>query len=270
MQTKQFEHGQRVWCRDGRRAKFVCRTDEGIVIKFGFYQPGQGDEDEYFDGVDIVSEVFDAAPVEAIEAKVVELEAKAATLRQEILESQKAIRDGERTVKERLAKLAKFDALVNLEAFIDGKITHFVEVGPYDSMVKVLTKGQELHRQDDGSRFDPKEMKLMSLFGRTGGALLWKVNDYYDGSGHWHQVYPCASLEEANALAAKIIAEKFETLPIDRPWVFEPLVKSAELIGAPIPERIPAAIKNYKRKSAEDKILKLKTEQEALAAQLVA
>lgn len=269
MSEEQFTPGQRVWCRDGRKAEFVALTDHGIVVRFGFYRPGGGDEgDEYYDGIDIVGEVFTQAPVEAVEARVTELQAKADALQKQIYESQKTLRDGERATRDRLEKLAKFDALASIEVFIDGKMTHFVEAGPNDSAVRVLTKDQELHTQNDHGRFDPKEIKLMSLFGRSGGDLAWKVNDYYDGSGSWHSVYPCASLDEANALAAKLIDEKFAAFDSTRAWTFETLAKSAAAIGVLIPEHITAAIAAHKRQQITERLSKLQAEAAVLRAQI--
>jgi hypothetical protein len=271
MSEVQFTPGQRVWCRDGRKAEFVANSPHGTIVRLGFYRPGYDKEmDEYYDGLEVVGEVFAEAPIEVIEARVSELQAKAVALQERIYNAEKTLRESERTTKGRLERLAKFDALASIEAIIDGKMTHFVRVGPYDGVVRVLTKEQELHPQDDRCRFDPKEIRLMCLFGRSGGDLTWKVNDYYDGSGNWHAVYPCTSLDEANALATKIITKKFTTFDSARAWESEMAAKSATTIGVPIPKHIAAGIAAYKKQQIAERLSKLQAECEVLRAEIAA
>jgi len=52
-----------------------------------------------------------------------------------------------------------------------------------------------------------KDMKLLSLFGSSGGDLTWQINRYRDGSGGWTEMTPCLSYEEAINVARQLFAE---------------------------------------------------------------
>src|SRR5580693_3435660 len=47
--AKKLTSGQQVWCLDGRRAEFLAETPLGIIVRMGFYRPGdpQDGGDEY-------------------------------------------------------------------------------------------------------------------------------------------------------------------------------------------------------------------------------
>jgi hypothetical protein len=103
-----------------------------------------------------------------------------------------------------LERIKQYAGLENLDQFLAGKITHFVEhcYGP----PKIKTFKEALEQTDDYGR-RVKDLKLLSLFGRSGGDLAWRVNDYQDGSGSWREMTPCLSREEALEVARKVFAE---------------------------------------------------------------
>lgn len=83
----------------------------------------------------------------------------------------------------------KLDQLIN---FISGNVKYIVierggtlEISDYDS--SIIDK--------DFGKFD--SLKLLSVFGKTNGDISYKMNDYYDGSGHWVTVHPFSTIEQA-------------------------------------------------------------------------
>lgn len=227
-----FNPGDKIYCADGRRGEFVTHVaGEGFVIRFGFYQPGGGDESgEYFDGVDIVQKIFDKPPIEALSKTVKDLEDRAKNLRTEIRESENVLRDRKRYALETLEKCKKYQGLADIEAWIDGKITHLV-VSDY-SAVKVQPIEVALKEEDD--RYN-KHRKLMTLFGGSNGNLQWRLNSYRDGSGSgWIDVYPFLNEQDARAKAIEILTFRFaEALEKKHHSSYE--IASAKALGMEIP-----------------------------------
>ena len=97
-------------------------------------------------------------------------------------------------------KIAQHDALKHIFDYIDGKITHFVETA-YDSAGIIAFEDFKASPRD-------RDIRLLSLFGRSKGDLFWKANQYYDGSGSgWHYIIPCLSYEDAQT-ALRTVTEK--------------------------------------------------------------
>lgn len=246
--------GQRLWLRDGRRAEFIAETDHGIVVRFGFHRPGSAydSEDEYYDGLDMVSEVFIEPPVEATEARIAELLAKEIEAREALHTAQKAVRDAERDIKERLQKLAKHPPLEMLEALIENRITHFAVKSQYGTLAEIETFEEATTWVDTEFRRNRKELRMLALVG-TGDRLQWMINTYGDGSGNWKStVYPCLSYEEAWKKVAEICQAVAETLPrkgVDSRHIH--VVDNAKKYGIDIPDWITAAVTQLRTDAAQ-------------------
>jgi hypothetical protein len=218
------------------------------------------DEDEvFFEGTRVVSKVYDQAPTEAIDARIRALLDREKTLLDIIaalhIEHVTAMRDADA----RLKYLKQFEPLAFIEDFIQGRITHFV-ICDY-SKVMIKAREEALSTKDDYDRWS-KELKLLTLFGRANGCLQWRLNRYSDGSGGNTDVFPCTSLESAQAKAAEVVAGRFEDLRGKEgyPHGINYVMDTANALGIPIPPDIQECWDLHKAKYKEERIKKLEAE----------
>lgn len=249
-----FTAGQTVYTQHGNKAKYITAADQKHVIQY--YATSEDDEDgeEFLDRVVIVSDVYANPPVQVRDATVAELDAKIYALKQQLRGFETDIRQKQAEMKGLMERLSSVPALRNLEAFIEGKMTHFV-VKRFSS-IEILTKDQAL---DDNDCYD-KGVKLLSLFGTSKGNMSWKLNQYKDGSGTWTEVYPATSLEDAKAQAADLLNEAWEEVRSGSTAYLTTHVKSAAEIGLPIPDDIAAMVKKVRSDAANAVIARLEGE----------
>lgn len=232
-----FEIGMELFTKDGRRVELVAITTDGSyvvsqVIRFdgydGEYNYGRGE-------TTFEQELWEKAPVAVVDEEITV--ANDRIREAEILRSvriREAL-DAEREVRDRLAKLAKYKGLEHLEAFIDGKLTHFVDLYSYD----ILTAAQAIERREYGP-------KLLSLFGDAKGNLSWRVNEYRDGSGSWREMLPATSEEDAASvrserLSSDLVDAYFEEFKkLGRPYPFMTKFKAAIKHGIPVTDQMRA------------------------------
>lgn len=226
---QEYEAGRAYWLRDGREVEYLALTADGQHVVAPVIELETYDGREIGRGpAEFTSELFAKAPVEkrseeivALEVKVRELEKRKAELFSECVNS-------EREIRARLDKLKKYQGLELIEDFIDGKITHLVypeEYGPGKYEIKGI---DSLDIMEYGRK---KGLRLVALFGASGGNLKWRVNEYYDGSGSWKEIIPCGSLEEAEQKRLDRIQadmmEQFQHMSPERPHWFLRLYEAA-------------------------------------------
>ncbi|MBU3577544.1 hypothetical protein [Polynucleobacter sp. UK-Kesae-W10] len=148
-------------------------------------------------------EVFLTPPTVKLEAKVDELDKLITEKRAELKRINAELDQSGRLYQDQLKKLKQHQALQRIEDYMDGKFTHFLQVG-YE--IKLVSKEDALKSPD---RYD-SDMKLLTLFGSTKGDLQWRINRWGDGSGSETNVYPCESEDEAKEIVRKLYAEAVE------------------------------------------------------------
>lgn len=189
-----FEIGMELFTKDGRRVELLAVTTDGAyvvsqVLRFDDYDGSYG----FSRGETTFEEqLWKKAPVTVVDEEIAAAEKRLHEAERLCSEKLSAALNAEREVRDRLAKLSKYKGLEHLEAFIDGKITHFVDLYSYD----ILTAAQAIERREYGP-------KLLSLFGDAKGNLSWRVNEYRDGSGSWREMLPATSEEDAAAIRSE-------------------------------------------------------------------
>lgn len=237
-----------------------------IVVEIGrTYE----DEDEiFFEGTKVVSKVYDQAPTEAIDARIRALLEREKTLLDIIAALHTQHVTAQRDAEARLSYAKQFEALALIEDFLRGRITHFV-ICDY-SRVLVKSREEALDTRDDYDRWS-KELKLLTLFGKTNGSLQWRLNRYSDGSGSGTDVFPCTSLEAAQAKAAEIIEGRFEEIreksKTGYPHGINYVMDSAKALRIPIPFDIQECWDAGKAKAKQEQIAKLEAELASLRAE---
>jgi hypothetical protein len=212
----------------------VLPDGQGFVVRDYFETFGEVDGEpvlEVDDRVHIVKRVFDEAPTEKIHAEVAEAQQRLADIVGKISEARNELRVVEQERKTVLLKLQQVPALRRLEDWIDGKVTHFVTLS-YGT-VSIIPKDEMICDSDAEDKWRrPKRLKLITLFGDSGGDLMWRASQYRDGSSSLDKAcHLCCSEEEARTLAAQIIDHE---LSAERVVWREDLIKSADRIGHPI------------------------------------
>ena len=111
--------------------------------------------------------------------------------------------------------LEQLDALF---AFMAGQITHVVVENYSDYIIESLIDAVEATDTSYYGRASADGLRLVSLFGcRESGErdkndrsfrIDWKINQYRDGSGSRHTIYPCKSYDEAVAKLDELISQK--------------------------------------------------------------
>lgn len=144
-------------------------------------------------------------PRQKINSQIAELRATLEDLRQQILARKRDLQDSKDSCDALMARLKQHESLRQLDEFIAGRVTHYVEIsyGPPS-----IVSFEDAKTDDASSRRD--KLKLLTLFGRTDGNLEWGLNRYSDGSGSNATVYPCTSYIGAVEVAGKLFTEHTE------------------------------------------------------------
>ena len=150
-------------------------------------------------------------------------------------------------------KLLNKAGLSRLDVFINGGITHYVEVQDASYyMPRILpfdkTKDDNLSYDDEQRLPKLQKMRLLSLFGKTDGDLEWELDNYREGSFNTHKVIPCTSLEEAERVLREQIIIKMEKV------TSEDLLQYALKAGVDVPLEYIEKVKAKKRKNAQDSL----------------
>ncbi|OWV62538.1 hypothetical protein ATY75_11975 [Rhizobium sp. N122] len=251
-----FEIGMELFTKDGRRVELLAVTVDGVyvvsqVLRFEDYDGGYG----YSRGeTTFEEELWSKAPVAVVDEEIAVAEKKLAEAeRLRSVRLSEAL-NAEREVKDRLAKLSKYKGLEHLEAFIDGKITHFVDLYSYD----ILTAAQAIERREYGP-------KLLSLFGDAKGNLEWRVNEYKDGSGSWREMLPATSEEDAASIRSERLSSDLADAYFEefkkkgRPYHFQTKFKAATKHGIPVTDQMRsdyADLAKIDLKKAEEEALR--------------
>lgn len=264
-----YTEGTTVYSEDGRQYTYLASITAGHVVLPVYETP---DGDGHYEGDPIVVErVFSEPITPRIHAEVAELDRKLAERRQKMDELRKEEAAFAVAEKERLARLKQHQCLKRLDDFLAGRITHFV-LQKWSGVV-IMTKEECLKTADEWNR-NGKELKLLSLFGKSNGDLQFRVNQYSDGSGTYTDATPFCSEKEATEYAKQlIIAQLEEAIPNATTHSCDRLLEDARRLGVPI----PAALEDAQRKRAteilaqqaaelEKKLSEVKAKREAISA----
>lgn len=233
----EFEVGMELFTRDGRRVELLAITVDGAyvvsrVLRFDDYDGSYG----YSRGeTTFEQELWEKAPISVVDEEIAAAELRLREAERLCSEKISTAVNAEREIKQRLEKLSKFKGLEHLEAFIDGKLTHFVDLDGYN----ILTAAQAIERRDYGP-------KLLSLFGDAKGNLAWRINEYKDGSGSWREMLPAISEEDAAAIRFDRLSADLENAyseefkKLGRPYLFTTTFKAAIKHGISVTDEMRA------------------------------
>jgi len=142
--------------------------------------------------------------------------------------------------------------------FIDGKITHYVEVCSWSPPRLLEFKDAMV---SDENRWN-KKLKLLVLYGASNGDLEWNISQYSDGSGGRRQVLPCCSLEEAMVKMTEAFAVRFSETPR------RDVLAAADKSGIPVPAEYRESVAGMERTDLEKHATTLRAQLEVIDAKL--
>ena len=181
----------------GEQVRVIENLASGVLVEVCLEAyDEEGREVEAYSPPRIVDRVYDTAPREKLDAHVAAAQKQLTELQSEIRASLSKLPAAQREHDARMKELAKYEPLKHLEEFLAGKITHYLLLSGWG-----LMRIEEQPPEQRGYAYT--EQKLLCLFGRSGGSLTWRMNDYYDGSGSWTTALPFTSLDEARAEAQR-------------------------------------------------------------------
>jgi hypothetical protein len=200
--NQKFKAGSEVFSEDGQAAEYVARIPEGHIVR-PMVEAYYGDE-EYTHTGDPVTwrAVFKQPPVAKYSEELKALHVEIAAARKALDESRDAERAEER---QRAAKFKKVGILKGIEDFIDGKITHYIDIDSPYSAPTIIAVADAISGGDNNKY--RKALRLLTLGGDLrDGKITWILNQYSDGSDNSGRcVTPCKSLEEAETVVKKAV-----------------------------------------------------------------
>jgi len=188
--NQEFKRDQVVFSRSGCSSKYVeqLNVNQHLV---------EVEEDEF----EVWTEVFLSDPTEArISPLLKDAEAKLAMLQKSISEAHAELRRVTNEIQGVKSGLKDLPAYQRILDFKEGSFKFLVLLNSY-----VAHEILELPKEGipTGGHMGTK---LVCLFGKSNGDMLWEINSYSDGSGNWVECVPCKSMEEA----LEIIKVQFE------------------------------------------------------------
>lgn len=263
--NEEITKGSTVYDSNGYEVEVVSPASPGAVVRRILLDEESGEPCGY-GRVHYVEQVFLKPPLVKLSSEYTSLQEKVALARRELHDETHALETAKKDKVKLLAKLRQVPVLEKLEAFIDGKITHYVteECG----FVKILTLEETKdHYADMRSPF-----KLLSLIGGSNGDIGWNLCEYSDGSGSRSQVHPCLSLEEAQTTARQLVQEKLTNIQLGKQgeYLNNNLIKSANDLKVTIPDEILSPYRKRERDGMVAHVASKKKELEKAEANLTA
>ena len=275
--TTPIAAGTRVYSRDGSSGEYVTHTKDGHLVKEGttvYSADPEIGEDTFYDRPAFWHEVYLKPPVAELHEEVAQLNAQIEKLQGEVAAVRQERWTLDTEIAARKARITQHKQLAQLDDFIAGKITCYVEVGYSHAAIVPLdeTRAEYGESHYENGRY-VKDLRLLTLFGNAKGDLQWKLNRYSDGSGNYTEVTPCATREQAVAVLAKIAEEKWAKARAGEsvPYIDSFIISFAkEGIAAPqdIVEKLKAEKLDALRKQVESAEAAVVTTRERLAKAL--
>lgn len=255
-EAKTFAPESTVYDSQGREYIYQAESPAGHIVCPLTEYGGGYDEPPYSEvGAPVVlTEIHAAPPVHKRAEEMVKLEAAIAEKRKELQDIKQSVATVERESKSVMAALKQHEALVNVDRFLNGEITHYVELG---------TRPRILEAAEAKSPYEHRKLRLLSLSGKVNNAtkqISWQLNAYADGSGGNIDVMPCLSLEEAVQVLKTQIEKAWSTWRVDKHWTnFKELAATSEKYGVPVPESYTERVKSEKLAEAQRELARYKS-----------
>lgn len=244
--------GRNVFGHDGRRAEYVGSQGRYHLVRpIARFSTWDGDEiEEPTDALELWDRVYPSPPVPVISSEIAKMQAKVEEAKADLRETEQKIADAQRDALATMKRLVRYEPLKNLEAILDGTITHVVETG-YGVAIRDFETAK-VYRDD----YDRKNaLRMLSLKPTEDGEIRWHLNRWSDGSGPDTPVILCTSEDEAKEAAAAAILERLSRYDFSTHghlWVNA--AKNAAEMGIDLPHNVLAKATEFALCAAEHEI----------------
>ena len=233
---------------DGQTVTVVQKLDKGWLVQtLGVAEDNEGEYTVPHE-LKMVNEVFETPPrgryhedIQALKDTVDSLNEKIQERRKELSEAQLQLKSDSKEQAATLENVKRHEALKYIEEFIDGKITHYVDITYSEWNIIPLNEATDT--------YDGKDLRLLTLYGKSKGDLQWRLGSYSDHSGGSSFVTPCRFYEEALAVLQEklnaVVAEGFAKTSYQ-----EAIVQNADEWGLNLPVEYRQKVTDDKQKAA--------------------
>lgn len=200
-----LEAGRNVFGHDGSRAEYIgAQGGRHLVRPIARFTNWEGDEyEEPTDALELWDRVYPKPPVPVVAEEIASMKADVSAAREQLRATEREIAEAQKDALATMKRLVRYEPLKNLEALLDGTITHVVEVG-YSITIKDFETAKS-YRDD----YDRKNvLRMLSIKPTEDGEIRWHLNRWSDGSGTDTPVILCTSEDEAKEAAATVIIER--------------------------------------------------------------
>lgn len=245
-----FIKDQTVYDLNGNAARFVSHIKSVGFVVLPYYEGGDEENGQYFeDSPAVWSKAFSEAPTQTRDEKLAKLDNCIAEKQKELYAIQDKIRAETSEYKNLLDTLKSIDYLRNIDRFINGEITHYVDIENFE----IFPISKTICEDDREKRF-----KLLSLspsfnnsWDKKDATISWSLSRYWDGSGGKNQVIPCLSEEEAIKVLGEKITEWFLVKENANTYKADSVIRTAKKYGFPYPLNIELKLKVTTRSELE-------------------
>lgn len=265
-----FEIDQEVYDEHGNAYNYIAASQGEHIVREVLEDFEYGGS--YSGEVRVLRNVFTSADGgrQKMESQLARLNDQIAAARLELHEVQCAIHSANKEVSERAERLKQHEQLAFLDDYLQGKITHYVEISDYGYGCEIIP----VNSTSDIERGDRK-FRLLTLSGSEDyrGRIHWQLNRYSDGSGSNKTVYPCRSLEEAQTKARQFLEAaiaEFLAKPEGSRNVTAPLLQCCEKHDVAVPQELVCELKTKAAKEAMRRRDQLQAELAKLDEQIAA
>jgi hypothetical protein len=255
-----FQSGATVWSEDGRKAEYVSEVGRQHAIRFAYRRRDADEEEEYFGSrIETVDRVFASAPIEVIDAEIVKRQAKLDELTTSALEKSRELAALDKDQRGRMAYLQQHEELRQLEAWLSGKITHFVTAHSNSGRIRVLDWDAALAIKSD---FGNHRTGTSALTLRVGWdkKLAWCKTE----RPAYEHLRPHTSLETAQDDARDLIVRAFAAWVKAKAWnnplAVRNLIADATAVSVEIPKEAIDFVRMYDITEAERRVASVQTD----------
>lgn len=265
-----FETDQEVYDEQGNAYTYIASDKGEHIVREVLEDCEYGGA--YSGEVRVLRSVFTTADSgrQKMESRLAQLNEQIVAAQLELHDVQGAVHAANKEVRERAERLKQHEQLAFLDDYLQGKITHYVETSRcgYGFEIIPVNVVSDIERSD-------RKFRLLTLSGSADyrGGIHWQLNKYSDGGGSDSTVYPCRSLEEAQAKARQLLEAAIAEIlkkPTGSRNVSAPLFECCEKHGVAVPKELISELKAKAAKEAMRRREQLQAELEKLNAQIAA
>lgn len=148
------------------------------------------------------------------------------------------------------------EQLQTLFDFLNGEIRYVFIESTFEPLISSVDDNKMFMMNTFDGKY-PEDLKLISVFGRSGGDLSYRINNYSDGSGSWTTIHPAKTYDEALE-KAQFCLDKLCDAALEKDTLPYGLGRWRKIQGIVIPDKVVEKEERVKEDQRTKKIEELK------------